>query len=277
MLKWLHDNGVLSDRITVSQHSHAIKFDASLSEVEQLLQTEYHLFEHSESGDEGISTAEYSVPEHLKKHIEFISPTVGMATITKRSRSSRASHKGRRGLPKSIQERAANSDPLSNCPNAMTPACIRALYSIPEKGATPFPGNEIGLIHEDIGPIRSWNASNLRSFLEHLTDIPPNTQPNTIGLQGGATGPSKDANGDYDLDLALALSIVYPQKVNIYEVNDTSILSSHYDPFYSWLDPFDKVIQVPIYLRLGWILIACIVFLRSHCQKIQYYPVEGLR
>ena len=241
VLQWLTESGVSSDRITVSRNIDFITFEAPLSEVEQLLAAEYHVFQRTDSEVRGISAAEYMVPEHLRRHIDFISPTIGMTMLRDTSHIyKRSSSTG--PIPKTVREHLENTTSLAHCDKAMTPACIKALYSIPQKGPSPFPGNEIGM-YEQSSPYSGWNAANIHDLLGNLTDIPPSTQPVTIGLQGGATGPSpSEPYGSIDdFDLAVSLPIVYPQKVIMLETRYDNPPGKVGNPMYDFLDAFDKV------------------------------------
>jgi tripeptidyl-peptidase I len=56
---WLEAAGVHASRISHSMNKQWLQFDAKTSEVEELLQTRYHFFEHSEHGSASIACDEY--------------------------------------------------------------------------------------------------------------------------------------------------------------------------------------------------------------------------
>jgi tripeptidyl-peptidase I len=47
-----------------------IQFDATVTEVENLLFTDYFYWEHSSTGSENIAAEEYHVPAHVQTHID---------------------------------------------------------------------------------------------------------------------------------------------------------------------------------------------------------------
>lgn len=47
-----------------------IQFDATVSEVEDLLFTDYFYWEHSSTGSENIAAEEYHIPAHVQTHID---------------------------------------------------------------------------------------------------------------------------------------------------------------------------------------------------------------
>lgn len=47
-----------------------IQFDATVSEAEDLLFTDYFYWEHSSTGSENIAAEEYHIPAHVQTHID---------------------------------------------------------------------------------------------------------------------------------------------------------------------------------------------------------------
>jgi tripeptidyl-peptidase I len=92
---WLHFSGIDTDRHQVSPGRGWLKFEATVEELESLLSTEYHVYEHSNTEALHIGCDEYHIPLQIQNHIEFISPTV--STIQIKSRAA----KQKRGLKSS--------------------------------------------------------------------------------------------------------------------------------------------------------------------------------
>lgn len=67
-----------------------LKFDLTVEEAESLLRTEYKIYAHKDSGNERVACDEYSVPSHLKQHIDFITPTVHMDAFVKPKKKKRS-------------------------------------------------------------------------------------------------------------------------------------------------------------------------------------------
>lgn len=55
---WLESSGIASERISHSQNKQWIQFDANASELEELLNTEYYIYSHSETGRSHITCRE---------------------------------------------------------------------------------------------------------------------------------------------------------------------------------------------------------------------------
>ena len=149
---WLVESGFSRDRLRLSRNKGWIHVNASTSEVENLLNTEYHVYTHP-SGDTQIGKKcpcmsilnkwfyswfsgchNYSLPRHLQQHVDLVKPTV---------------HLNRRPAPNSLSKRTgklgqpfsgngpimsgnpvAITDSLKNCSERITPDCLRALYKI---------------------------------------------------------------------------------------------------------------------------------------------------
>lgn len=72
---WLASSGIDPARVSQSQSLGWLHFDATVAEAEALLKTKYHVYNH-DSGKPHVACDEYHVPEHVSKHLDFITPTV---------------------------------------------------------------------------------------------------------------------------------------------------------------------------------------------------------
>lgn len=96
---WLEEVGISTDRMRLSPSKGWIDLNATVDEVESILQAEYHVFKHEDTGKEHVGTYHllwkflqveiklnivhtnsacdsYSVPHHVKEHIDLIIPTL---------------------------------------------------------------------------------------------------------------------------------------------------------------------------------------------------------
>ncbi|EMC91834.1 hypothetical protein BAUCODRAFT_306249 [Baudoinia panamericana UAMH 10762] len=71
---WLHDSDVRPDTLTYSPSRDWITVALPVAKIEQLLNTEYHVYENDE-GTKLVRTPEYSLPRGLHRHIDVIQPT----------------------------------------------------------------------------------------------------------------------------------------------------------------------------------------------------------
>ncbi|KIH89246.1 protease s8 tripeptidyl peptidase [Sporothrix brasiliensis 5110] len=70
------ETGLLRDAIALSRGRNWVQFNASVSQLESLLKTEYHVYQHANHGGHHVACDQYHVPEHLQEHIDIVMPTV---------------------------------------------------------------------------------------------------------------------------------------------------------------------------------------------------------
>ncbi|KAG9890573.1 aorsin, partial [Aureobasidium melanogenum] len=217
---WLVRNGISDRRITHSDNKAWFAFDATTQEVEDLLHTQYHEFEHSSTGNYVAACDEYHVPKHIQKHIDFISPGVKGANLRKRG-----SKKAKRTLRKSPARKQApfmpkNISSLSTCDQVVTPACIQALYQITPNDpyAKVSLNNSLGIFEEG----DYYAQQDLNRFFGNFTPYIPNgTHPIPNFIDGAKAPVSLQlAGGESDLDFQLAYPLVYPQTTTLYQTDD---------------------------------------------------------
>ena len=166
VVDWLQNTGISADRISRSQSLGWLQFDATVMEAERLLKTEYYIHHHA-TGKPHIGCDSYHIPEGLKPHVDFITPTVHFDTKIPQSKEKRApaSMTAAAGIP--VQTKAALEitdpyngfnpkkgieidiqallDELQECNAHITPNCLRALYRFPP-GFTANPQNSYGIV-----------------------------------------------------------------------------------------------------------------------------------
>ncbi|KAI5928203.1 peptidase S8/S53 domain-containing protein [Camillea tinctor] len=74
--EWLVNAGIPSHAISQSTNKQWIQFDAPVSQVEDLLMADYHVWEHLDTGVKNIACEEYHVPRDVKQHIDYITPGI---------------------------------------------------------------------------------------------------------------------------------------------------------------------------------------------------------
>ena len=133
----------------------------------------------------------YHLPAGIRHHIDYITPGVrliapskGVNQIEKRSNAQKLRSRKRsllhdlHNIPSNYRQFTAppTATNLSTCDQAITPACIAALYNIPPTNKTeePVKGNEMG-IFESISQV--YAQEDLDLFFKNFTPyIPQGTQ-----------------------------------------------------------------------------------------------------
>jgi tripeptidyl-peptidase-1 len=131
-------SGIESERIKMSKSLTWIKFDATVEEAENLLLTEYNVYTNTKTGGDYLACEDYSVPAHIREHIDFITPTVHFDATVKKT-PKRRDLQGRsikaNPVPHLMPAPDAGSilpsefSSLVNCSLYTTPDCLRALYN----------------------------------------------------------------------------------------------------------------------------------------------------
>jgi tripeptidyl-peptidase-1 len=232
--EWLESSGIHADRISLSTNKQWLQFDALTYELESLLQTEYHIYQHEATGKHNVACDKYHVPEHVQEHVDYITPGIKLfATGSGKSEPSDiqkrtfgvTSGKGNGGLlppllgslPIAIADLLAIPE-LQVCSIAITPPCVKALYNI-TAATKANAGNSMG-IFEDLGDTYSQTDLDL-FFLTLEQNIPIGTHPTLKGIDG-ATAPNQvtSAGPESDLDFQLAYPIIYPQTTTLFQTDD---------------------------------------------------------
>ena len=218
---WLNASGISNHRIKHSVNRGWLYFKATTSEAETLLKTKFHEYEDVQNDRWAIGCDEYSLPNHIHHHIDYVTPGVKPSRIRKRSLHPRLDAPRRKRsfrMDRPIVRVSNLSSNLSNCNNVITPDCIAALYQIPEPATDINPGSSIGIFED--GDFYAQEDLNL-FFANFTPQIPQGTHPTLDSIDGGqAPVPVEDAGGESDLDFQLAYPIVYPTEIVLYQVDD---------------------------------------------------------
>ncbi|KAJ4470134.1 peptidase S8/S53 domain-containing protein [Lentinula aciculospora] len=135
--EWLNWHGVEDEAFTSTSDRH-ITVTIPVSLAETLLDTEYHVYAHTNTDEKIVRTLEYSLPRHLHDHINIVSPTTYFGT----TRSMKAtSH-----LEPDHPTLSLGSDvtPPSSCRTTITPTCLKDLYNTIDYTPTETATNKIG-------------------------------------------------------------------------------------------------------------------------------------
>jgi tripeptidyl-peptidase I len=242
---WLTSAGIEEERIKQSQSLTWLEFEATVDEAEELLKTKYHVYEHEETGQPHVACDEYSIPSHLKEHIDMVYPTVHfdakikprepaeiaedeVLDLEKRSGpfgKGRGKHPGFPGPWKPpgggwrMPGHHKPTNDLATCDEYITPDCLRALYKFPVNNKAN-PKNSYGIV--EYTP-QAYVPSDLDLFFKNFSTRSVGTRPILDSIDGGVvqqTNKSFNFNGESDLDLEYAIALVYPQPVTLYQVGD---------------------------------------------------------
>ncbi len=224
--EWLVSAGIPKDSIHLRKSQGWIAFDTTASQLESLLKTKYHTYEHNARGGKYVGTDEYQLPSDIAGHIDFISPAVAFSAQGKNTMGS----KSRPIVPMPPALAASSAE---DCTKAITPECIRQMYNISKLDAA-VDGNDLGVFELD--PER-YSQEDLDAFYaKYATEVPKGTSPTLAAVNGGvAPTDQPHAGGEADLDFQIGIPLIYPQGSVNYQV----VGQDDDDLFDSFLDAVD--------------------------------------
>ncbi|CAN8105281.1 unnamed protein product [Discula destructiva] len=241
---WLTESGIASDRIGQHFNQGWIEVeDATVAEIEALLQTEYYYFDHKH-GSSSIACNDYSVPTDLSsEHIDFIMPTVHFDARVRPSQEELLRKKRdlpslfantTASLPKPGKEIDINAIDLelTGCDAQITPDCLRALYNLT---TGTYNLSSYGIVEYGF---QSYLPDDLDLFFANFSSEQTGERPLLASVDGGAPQSliqTFSFNGESDLDLQYAMSLSYPQQITLFQVGDDEESAS----FNNFLDAID--------------------------------------
>jgi tripeptidyl-peptidase-1 len=240
---WLVDSGISAERVKTTASKGWLQFMATVDEAERLLKTKYHAYEHTSSGTPRVGCDAYYVPEHVRQHVDFITPTVHFDTkilpprdngLKLKKRYTKLGAPGNGFMPKI----GASLDPAAigglTCGEAITPACLRQLYKMPHLTKS-VQTNGYGIV--EYSP-QAYLQTDLTEFFLLFQPTTAHQSPIVDSIDGGyaqTTNISFAYNGESDLDLEYAMTLSDPVPITLYQVGDPYFSGS----FNTFLDAID--------------------------------------
>ncbi|KAI1587582.1 aorsin precursor [Pyrenophora tritici-repentis] len=226
-LDWLHSSGIDRARVKHSHGCNWVEFSASVSELEDLLQTKYYHYKH-ETGGSRIACDKYGLPHEVREHVDFIMPTIQLDSLKPVAQK----------LPKMMTEvspKTGSLDNLDMCRILITINCLRAIYKIPV-AKFKHESNRLG--------IAEWSdylyLPDLQVFLQRWTSpkITSEVVVDFISIDGGKHSNLTVAKASQVIESALdfqtAYSIIHSQSTRLCQIGDSvnvdSVDSAYPDP-----------------------------------------------
>ncbi|KAJ5910538.1 Peptidase S8/S53 subtilisin/kexin/sedolisin [Penicillium tannophilum] len=132
--QWLEDAGITN----IEQDADWMKFSTDVETANKLLHANFQYYASDAQHVERLRTLEYSIPDSLVNHINMVSPTVRFGQV----HANRATMHGQKKLV-TEKFRKASHFTSSDCNSAITPQCLKELYSIGDYKPQSDNGNKI--------------------------------------------------------------------------------------------------------------------------------------
>ncbi|KAJ6454702.1 subtilisin-like protein [Mycena sanguinolenta] len=243
VVSWIADSGIARDRVRVSKTKGWVLLNATVAEAEDLLRTEYHVFEH-DSGTAHVACDEYHLPAHVTPHVELVTPTIDFTAVVRRSGSttSKSTHVtvGQPGAgtvnPVLKSTISGILDELQNCDTHTTPNCLRALYAFVYPLPLAASKNSFAIV--EYTP-QAYRGDDLDMFFKNFSSGQVGSRPVLKSIDGGVVQDAQESfsfNGESNLDLEYGMTLVTEhQPVTLYQVGDPEMGAS----FNNLLDALD--------------------------------------
>ncbi|KAK1853235.1 protease s8 tripeptidyl peptidase [Colletotrichum chrysophilum] len=209
---WVSENGATS---VLSKDRGWLHVNTTVADAERMLHAQYYEYHQAAGNHSTVACEEYSVPENIQRHIDFIQPGVILAAPKTPQLNTKLRKRGFSSVQQAGADRASND--TSACSDNVTPACIKALYNIPDNTFN-HSSNSLGIY--ETGDYYAQEDLNL-FFTKYTPNIPNGTHPTLVSIDGGlAPAEPKFADGESGLDLQVAYPLFHPQGVTLYQTDD---------------------------------------------------------
>lgn len=262
--EWLAQHGIESESLTYSPARDWISVRLPLEKVEQLLDTEYAVYEHSEDGDMLVRTPEWSLPRHLHEHIDVVQPTNSFFRPEMRIKNALSRRdklvkevdtfplaQNTVAMGMDVQVDNSNPDISKVCNETfVTPTCLRTLYGTIDYKPQALDKNHVG-INNFLGEVNNRSDTNL--FLKQFRPeaAGAGNQFKTIVINNGnnyqgqenATRLAAGADIEGDLDSETVLGVAWPTRLTTYNtggsppfVPDLNTPTDTNEPYLDWVN-----------------------------------------
>ncbi|KAA1473458.1 family S53 protease [Dentipellis sp. KUC8613] len=195
---WLTAHNLSAE--SVSPAGDWMSLNMTVKQANKLLAADYCAFA-DDSGRQTIRTLSYSIPPSLKKHLDFVHPTIGFPVPIVGGPTT-MKHYSDADL---VSQDAITTDSVpASCAKHFTPACAEALYGIPKRNATQT-NNRLAVS----GFLDQYaSKSDLKTFLKrYRPDLPSSTTFTTKLIDDGKnyqSHPGIEANLDTQYTVGIA-------------------------------------------------------------------------
>ncbi|KFY07030.1 hypothetical protein V492_07509 [Pseudogymnoascus sp. VKM F-4246] len=213
---WLSDNGITS----IADDGDWIVLQTNVGTANKLLNTKFQWFRNGSGKRPVLRTLQYSVPDEIASHINFIQPTTRFGDIQKQKSTVHIVEDGQ--AVSSLKWKPSVSSTVDPaCNTSITPTCLLQLYNVHYKG-DPKSGSKIGYASflEEYA-----RYSDLEKFEDTYAKYAVGQNFTVVQYHGGLNDQNSTADsGEANLDNQYALGLGYPNPVTEYSVGGRGFL-----------------------------------------------------
>ncbi|KAJ7937053.1 subtilisin-like protein [Mycena leptocephala] len=245
--EWLSSHGVQEDDIGRSPAGDWLTIRVPVRLVEKMLDTKYHIWKHTVSGDSIVRTTSYSLPKNLLEHVELIQPTTMFGTFKKLKSTIHsvseidAQVESQKQPP--IVDLTTGVTVDASCNTTITVTCLKEIYNAVNYTPSAHVGNSVGItgyLEENA------NRADLQTF--YVDQVPAAAAVNStfkfISVVGGLDSQNaSEAGGEANLDVQFAFGVSFPVASTFYStagrppfIPDSGTPEDTNEPYTDWLD-----------------------------------------
>ncbi|KAF9534131.1 subtilisin-like protein [Crepidotus variabilis] len=265
--EWLYSAGFAAEEINRSPAHDWVLLTIPVSKAEDILDTTYHVWTHTASGDSLIRSTRYSLPRHLHDHVELVQPTT-MFGRTKRERSHIFAPFKAEDEDEDEDEDAAifstqtdtslasgSIDP--SCNTTITVSCLLQLYNATGYEALNKSNNSIGIT----GYLEEYaNLQDLQSFYSEQRPDALNSSFNFVSIKDGLNSQNlSEAGEEAGLDVQFAFGISFPVPGTFWSTagrppfqTEEGYDENSNEPYQDWLDSLLGSKEIPLVISTSY-------------------------
>ncbi|CRG83830.1 tripeptidyl-peptidase I [Talaromyces islandicus] len=209
VISWLTEHSLASDAI--QNDGTTLTFQLPVEQAEKMLQTQFHNYKSTATGEVRTLTLAYSVPKSIVDFVETIQPTTDFTELPSNPTIQTLTHE--------LNASAINSiETTGGCGKYITPDCLQSLYGLPTANAkTPQGGIAVpGFLNEYA------SHSDLNLFLQETR---PELSPRpsfTVEYLDGGKNDEGNAGIEASLDIQYTAGLANGIQTNFISVGQPS-------------------------------------------------------
>ncbi|KAJ3970810.1 peptidase S8/S53 domain-containing protein [Lentinula raphanica] len=258
--EWLASHGIGEQDITRSSAQDWMTITVPVRVAEKMLDTTYHVWKHTTSGESIVRTTSYSLPIHLHDHIDVIQPTTTFARLKSfKSTIHRFDKETGQIVAQSdtpmISASGVSVDP--SCNTTVTVTCLKQLYNATDITPSATINNSFGIT----GYLDQFaNFQDLQSFYAVQVPDAVNSSFTVISVAGGQNNQTLSEAGDEaDLDIEFGFGITFPINGTFFTtagsppfIPDLDTPTDTNEPYISWLDFILAQEEIPLVITTSY-------------------------
>lgn len=206
VMSWLTEHSLASDAI--QNDGSSLTFQLPVAQAEKMLQTQFHNYKSTATGEVRTLTLAYSLPQSIVDFVETIQPTTDFTELPF----------GPKIQTMTADLNASAVEDVTGCGEYITPACLQSLYGLPTSNAkTPQGGIAVpGFLNEYA------SHSDLNLFLQQFRpNLSPRPSFNVEYVDGGINNEG-NAGIEASLDIQYTAGLANGIETNFISVGQAS-------------------------------------------------------